>query len=712
MQIRASTCLALLLGCGLAAADEQQRPQPSSPSIEQIYPQSWTVGQTVEVSVLGNFLDGALNVRFDSDALQASILQSSFGSARLRVSSAADARPGLYAGTLLTRRGLSNVFHFRVTGWKSLLEVEPNDRAEQATVVSPPVSLNGVIRDTADSDVYRFHASAGEVLAFNVLLGRNGYATGGEIGNLTLTLLDSSGAVLDSSFSRFLWDPYLQHKFAAAGDYFAVIDHSRLAVTCFVTECENRRLDESYQLLIGRSPVLWSVWPPAAARGAKLEASLRADFLPASSPVAFSRAGVTGKITGESGAGRKLAIEVAPDADTGVHLVSVPDASGALFPLAFVVTEAAVETESEPNDTLENSGALRIPSLVLGRMNHAGDVDSFRFQANDHEPLVFHISARVFGSEMLDPHVALLAADGDIVALNDDSPSFRNPRNRDSKLEVSIPTAPNCAKRSDRFYVQVRDNSKHFGESSFYLLQARKQEPSFEVGLASDRIAVEHGGTAEVPVTIRRLEGFADDVTVVAKNLPAGVSAKPLLIKAKETAAKLELTASDEAKEASVRLELAGISTIGGKEVSVAAVLPQPRMGDGIAYVQTENSQLDLSVVPPVAFSLERMRADARDDRVKFSVSANTPATVLVRIRKRPGFRAPIRFALEGLPPGVILEKQALTDEDRIAELTLRAAAGSRVPLGEYRVVAYGTAEANGNASTEATQAFYLRAEP
>jgi hypothetical protein len=53
-----------------------------------------------------------------------------------------------------------------------------------------------------------------------------------------------------------------------------------------------------------------------------------------------------------------------------------------------------------------------------------------------------------------------------------------------------------------------------------------------------------------------------------------------------------------------------------------------------------------------------------------------------------------------------------LTDEDRIAELTLRAAAGSRVPLGEYRVVAYGSAEADGTASTEATQAFYLRAEP
>src|SRR5207249_288720 len=108
------------------------------------------------------------------------------------------------------------------------------------------------------------------------------------------------------------------------------------------------------------------------------------------------------------------------------------------------------------------------------------------------------------------------------------------------------------------FYVQVRDNSTHAGESSFYVLNARKHQPSFEVGLTSDRIYIERGGKAEVPVSVRRLEGFADDVTIVARNLPDGVSAKPVVIKAKEAAGKLELTAGENVPQANFRLDIAG----------------------------------------------------------------------------------------------------------------------------------------------------------
>src|SRR5207248_2807586 len=101
---------------------------------------------------------------------------------------------------------------------------------------------NGAIKDINDSDFYRFHAKAGEVLAFNIQLGRNGFGTGGEIGNVILTLMDSGGRVLASNFSRFIWDPYIAHEFKSEGDYFIIVNHSRLAVTC-MGGCENRRLD-------------------------------------------------------------------------------------------------------------------------------------------------------------------------------------------------------------------------------------------------------------------------------------------------------------------------------------------------------------------------------------------------------------------------------------------------------------------------------------
>src|SRR5262249_44353437 len=269
---------------------------------------------------------------------------------------------------------------------------------------------------TNDSDFYRFHAAAGEVLAFNVFLGRNGYATGGEVGNVTLTVLDLVGRPIDSNFSRFIWDPYLQHTFDKEGDYFLVVDHARQAVTCFVNDCENRRLGESYQLTIGRSPILWSLWPPAARSGSSLQATLTADFLNADAPLTVSGKGVSVKLLGgdEKNPGRyKVSLKIDEGAESGLRFLTTADLSGNLVSLSFRVSDTDLHMESEPNDTLETSRALSIPFVLLGRMDHSGDVDSFQFQANEGEALVFQIEARAAGSEMLDPHLAVLSAEGE-----------------------------------------------------------------------------------------------------------------------------------------------------------------------------------------------------------------------------------------------------------------------------------------------------------
>src|SRR5581483_10184400 len=241
MRIIAASWIAYCFSAAVLAATTKPGVKPSVPSVEQIFPQGWTVGESVSVRLTGNFLDQAIAVHFSEESLTGAVLDSTFASATIRITSQPSAPPGLHSLWLVTRRGWSNEFHFRLSHWRSVREQEPNDRPEQAQTVSEGTLINGEIRDTNDSDVYRFHARSGERLAFNVFIGRNGYATGGEIGNVTLTLLDSSGKVLSNNFSRFLWDPYLQYRFASEGDYFIVVDHSRLAVSCFVTECENRK---------------------------------------------------------------------------------------------------------------------------------------------------------------------------------------------------------------------------------------------------------------------------------------------------------------------------------------------------------------------------------------------------------------------------------------------------------------------------------------
>jgi len=711
----------LWLCAGLRAAEPSTQPpnqqpiQPSIPTVQQILPQSWTVGETARVSIWGQHLDRVRSLQFDTDALSGAVLASTFTTATVQISIARDAKPGLHSVHLVTPRGISNVFHFRVTGWKSVLEKEPNSRLEQAQPVSVETSINGMILDTNDSDFYSFHAREGEELAFNIFLGRNGYATGGEVGNVTLTLLDSKGRTIDSNFSRFIWDPYLRQTFKKEGDYFIVVDHARLAVTCFVNNCENRRLGESYQLTIGRSPMLWSVWPPAGSRGSSIDATLAADFLQPGTPLSVSGTGVAAKIVGadEKAPGRfKISVTVDAGTEAGLRFVTVPDSSGNLAPLSFLVFDESLQVESEPNDTLDKSPVLKTPSVLLGRIDHPADVDSFQFQANEGEALVFEVAARALGSEILDPHVAVLSVDGDIVSINDDAPSFTNPKNRDSKLEMKIPFAPNCAKRSDRFFVQVRDTSKHSGESSFYILNLRKQTPAFQLGLASERIFLQRGGSTQIPVTVRRMEGFVDEVSVSVQGLPQGAKAKPLVIKATETAGKLELTAADDVNQTISRIDIVGQAQVEGKKLVGRAVWPDPMMGDGFGYVQTIPEPLQLCIVDKMLFALNQIEPDRNisGGRTVLSLGRGGKADLLVRIQRQPNFAAALDFAVEGLPKGLVLEGTELTDENKIARLVVKAADGT-IALGEYPIAVTGSAGSESGPRTEATQTFFLRIE-
>src|SRR4051812_29085694 len=125
--------LSLLVLASLSTnAAESSRIQPSVPMVEQILPQSWTAGQNVRVTLWGEFLDRALALQFDTDTLAGSVVDSSFTKATVQISIASTTPLGLHRLHLTTPRGSSNAFHFRVTGWKSTLEKEPNDALEVA----------------------------------------------------------------------------------------------------------------------------------------------------------------------------------------------------------------------------------------------------------------------------------------------------------------------------------------------------------------------------------------------------------------------------------------------------------------------------------------------------------------------------------------------------------------------------------------------------
>ncbi|MFN0172355.1 MAG: hypothetical protein ACKV22_38620 [Bryobacteraceae bacterium] len=686
-------------------------PKPLAPAIEQVFPQSLHLGETADVLIEGNYLDGASSVRFDSDRLSGRVLESSFTRARIRVVTRPEADAGLYSGRIETRRGVTNLFHLRLTGWRTMSESEPNDRAEQATAVQLPVSLNGVIESYNDSDFYRFHARTGERLAFNLLMGRNGYATGHEIGHFTLTLTDTAGKVLHTQLSRFLMDPYFQFTFSREGDYFLIANHSRMAVSCLESDCQQRRTFASYQLAIGASPVLWSLWPPAGRAGSTVTATLEADFLPTAPALDVSGTGVSARIAPAKPGQYRVDFKIADDAAEGMRLISVDDPAGLEFPLTFHVFRKEFQLESEPNDSRDQSPLIRAPFTLVGRIDRSRDVDSFSFMPTGAEALSFRLTSRTLGSEIVDPALHVLCKEGDIAVTNDDDASLRNPRSRDPYLEFKASDARACLNPEDGYYVQIRDSSTKFGPGAFYVFEAEKPRPSFEAGLRMERIQLERGRSTSVPVSVRRLGGFNGDVEVKIEGAPAGVEAKPLTIPGGQTAGSVELSATGVAAHVTARIRIIASAKIGDTVVTKDVVTPQPMLGDGAGFVQTATQPVLVTVVDPVVLALERIPppgAGFAADRHKLMLNGDRLCRVIVKVERAEGFTGPVEYSFEGLPPGTKFDGVEWKDGGTTAHLSVKALPGADLRPGEYRVTVVAS---SGPRVREALRAFFVRVE-
>ncbi len=124
--------------------------------------------------LVGNYLDRARRITCECTDLKATIRSGGPLSIQAIVEASDSAIPGPRALVVETPKGPSNRILFRVTGWPSIVEKEPNESREQPQPVPTPAIIEGKIATVQDSDMFRFHVDAGERLAFNILSARGG----------------------------------------------------------------------------------------------------------------------------------------------------------------------------------------------------------------------------------------------------------------------------------------------------------------------------------------------------------------------------------------------------------------------------------------------------------------------------------------------------------------------------------------------------------
>jgi len=111
-------------------------------------------------------------------------------------------------------------------------------------------------------------------------------------------------------------------------------------------------------------------------------------------------------------------------ADPLLSLVVVTPA-GVSKPLAILVG-GSVLPEQEPNPGFKQSQPIACPAVIAGQIQHAHDVDVFRYTAQAGERVIFEVQARQHGSA-LDATLSLYDEQGQLVASSDDLNEARDP---------------------------------------------------------------------------------------------------------------------------------------------------------------------------------------------------------------------------------------------------------------------------------------------
>ena len=116
----------------------------------------------------------------------------------------------------------------------------------------------------------------------------------------------------------------------------------------------------------------------------------------------------------------KFDVEIAKDAAPGPHLVRLFDARGASAPRFFIVAREPQTLEAEPNDDFHAPQKIAaLPATINGRLDKAGDVDSFAVTLKRGQTLVAWMEAYVLASTF-DGMLRITDADGSVLAFNHD----------------------------------------------------------------------------------------------------------------------------------------------------------------------------------------------------------------------------------------------------------------------------------------------------
>jgi hypothetical protein len=650
------------------------RAQTSYPMMMRVDPVALTRGQTAETTVSGQEnWSGASLVLCEGPGLRGQVLavekvegpqakargggggrRGATPQLRARLEVAADAPLGPREVRIATPQGVSSVGLVVVVDDPVVTEADDlaNDRPATAQKLTFPTVVSGRIGKVEDVDWYAFEALKGHRVAFEVW----GNRLENKIHDLQthldpiLSVHDNTGRELATADNNRFADPLLSFQPPASDTYYLQVRDTTYGGNAAW----------SYALHAVSGPVTTSVSPMAVNPGttARLEVKHLGDDVV-----------------------HAVQLLVPKDLKPGPHFFALSSGTGGTLPVPLVATSLPVDVESADVPVLgDPARSVKLPVAISGCLGERGDIDGYRFEARKAALYAFEVVARRTGSEC-DPVLRLMDVKGSVLTEADDTRGL----GKDSRFEWTAP--------GDGTYVlQISDLHDRGGLAFGYVLLAEAARPDFTVTCDPDKINVGPGGRVPVFVKVARRQGFKGAVTLSWDDLPAGISASPLVVPASMDEGEIVVSATPEAKRTAALVTLQGTGQ-GSEGSLVRRATPEqeiylPGGGRGRCDVET----LALAVTDPSDITVEAVPREV--------VLAPGESTALeVTVTRNPRYDKPVNLAVvlqhlgrvhgNPLPPGVTVKnsggKTLLGPSETKGRIILQASstapACDRVPI-------------------------------
>lgn len=626
---------AALVTAGPAAAQ--------APTVAGVFPVGGQRGYESTIKITGANLQGATRVVVSGSGVEARITSNTEGgNLPITLYSEPEAAIGPREIRVVTPNGVSTAGRVWIGGYPIAEEKEPNNTVQAPQALNAlPLAISGVIGGAEDQDFFKFRASAGETLVFDLASFRLSSGLDGY-----LSILDARGRLIKSAVDAFDRDPRIIHTFTEPGEYCVLVrDSLYRGGSAF-----------SYQLTAGRVPVLTSYLPRAAKRGASTQLQVDGVNL-----------------------GDMKSVNVAVPSDPDAPVTVLANGYTAIDPVMLDASDLQEAVEAEPNNSAAQATLLAaVPSAVSGKMDTAGDVDTFKFKATAAGNLALEVFGRRIGSR-IDSFLRVLDATGKELQSSDDAVG------KDSRVTLSVTAGT-------EYTVQVRSLDGRAGGDAFYrLVIAPPGGQDFALTVTPDEINLPKGGSVSVTVNSTRLGGFSGEIQLSIAGMPAGLSLSRAIIPAGGNTTTFTITASGESAPGTVvPVQVQGTGTIGAGAVTRSATpietYPIPLAPNNQTATRTMQL-LYAGVMPQAGYALD---VEPRAITIK---RGQSNVEVKVKATRQMGVTQQIVVSAANLPGNVTAPNVNLPANQN--EVVLKINAAANAALGVQNIVISGNLSNN-----------------